>query len=109
LDTAALPNLKELFRDETIGCCAVDLVGEKIVLHSDIYGPVGRERLGVLMEVANMIFTSLKDKGVEKLYTWAETDEQYNFNLHMGFTPTGEEVLFDPPQETPIYEFVRVL
>jgi hypothetical protein len=95
LDSAELPNLKELFRDKDIGCAAVHLVDEKIIVHSELYGKVGKEKMEVVRSVSEAIDEAFRAKGVKKLHTWAGTDEQYRYNLFLGYRPTGEEVTFD--------------
>ena len=95
LATAELPNLKEIFRDEDIGVCALHLVDEKIVIHSELFGRVDKTKLSQAREVSDAIDVALKERGVQTLYTWAGTDEQYRYNLFMGFKPTGKEVTFD--------------
>lgn len=109
LDTQALPNLKELFRDEAIGCAAVHLLGDKLILHSEIFGQRDRRKLEQVQEISAMIDNSFKEKGVEKLYTWAETDEQYRFNLFLGYKPTGEEVVMPEDYPRKVFEFEKVL
>lgn len=96
LDTAALPNLKELFRDETIGIAAVDTSGDKLVIHSEIYGRRDRPKLEKVQEVSLAIDEAFRTRGVERIYTWSDgTDESYRYNLFMGWKPTGEEVTLD--------------
>lgn len=108
LDSAELPNLKELFRDENIGCAAVDLVGEKLVVHSEIYGDRGREKLKMVQQVNEAIDNAFRERGVEKIYTWAQTDEQYRYNIFLGYRPTGYEVTFDG-KPSGYFEFEKVL
>ena len=109
LDSAELPNLKELFRDETIGIAAADLVGEKIVLHSEIYGERDGPKLKLVQRISAMIDEAFRSKGVEKLYTYSDgTDEGYRYNLFLGFKPTGEELTIDGTPSG-YYEFEKVL
>ena len=109
LDTAELPNLKELFRDEAIGIAAVDLVDQKLVIHSEIYGEVDRRKLELVQVVSGKIDEAFKAKGVERIYTWSDgSDESYRYNIFMGWQPTGEEVTFDG-KPTGYQEFVKVL
>ena len=96
LDTAALPNLKELFRDQDVGIAAVDTSGEKLVVHSEIWGRRDRSKLEKVREVALAIDEAFRARGVEQIYTWSDgTDESYRYNLFMGWKPTGEEVTLD--------------
>lgn len=109
LDTQELPNLKEVFRDETIGICVAHLLGEKVVLHSEIYGDRDRRKLEQIQLINSMIDETMKSKGVDTLYTWAETDEQYRYNLFLGYKPTGNEVVMPEGYPNPVYEFEKVL
>ena len=56
-----------------------------------------------------MIDEGFRSRGIDKLYTWAETDEQYRYNLFMGFKPTGEEIVFSYDYPNTVYEFVKEL
>lgn len=107
--SAEIPNLKEIYRDEAVGVAGLHTVLGKLVLHSEIFGRPDRGKLDKVLEIATLIDERLAAKGVTELYTWAETDEQYRWNLFTGFKPTGEEVLFDPPYPRPVYEFKKDL
>jgi hypothetical protein len=108
LDSAEIPTLKELFRDKDIGCAAVDCLGETYVIHSEIYGKVDKEKLKQVMEINLLIDEGFRSRGVEKLTTFAITDEQYRYNMFLGYKPTGKEVeIKDCP--VPVYEFEKVL
>jgi hypothetical protein len=109
LRSAEIPNLKEIYRDEAIGVAGLHIVIGKLVLHSEIFGRPDRLKLDKVLEIATLIDERLAAKGVTELYTWAETDEQYRWNLFTGFKPTGEEVVFDPPYVRPVYEFKKEL
>jgi len=109
LDTAALPNLKELFRDKDVGIAAVDTSGEKLVVHSEIYGRRDRSKLEKVQQVSAAIDDAFRAKGVERIYTWSDgTDESYRYNVFLGWKPTGEEVTFDG-EPTGYMEFEKVL
>lgn len=110
LDSAASPNLKEVFRDKTLGCCAVDLVGEKLVIHSEIFGERTPDKLRRVREASLLVDEAFRMKGVEKLYTWAVTDEQYRFNQFLGYRPNGNEVFIEGYETiAPVYEFEKDL
>lgn len=108
LDTAEVPNLKELFRDENLGVCAVHWCGEKPVIHSEVFGGFDRGKLGLIQEVNVMIDEAFRKRGISKLYTWAETDEQYRYNQFLGYKPNGKEVMI-PGYDTPVFEFEKEL
>ncbi len=55
-----------------------------------------------------MIDEGFRSRGIEKLYTWAETDEQYRYNQFLGYTPNGLEVVL-PGYDKPVYEFEKAL
>lgn len=109
LDTQAIPSLKELFRDEDIGCAAYQLVGEKCVIHSQIFGRVDKSKLEKVQTINIMIDETFKRAGLSELYTWAETDEQYRFNQFLGYKPTGMEVVTTDYKGPTIYEFMKTL
>ena len=108
LDTQEIPNLKELFRDEAIGIAALHLDGEKVVIHSEIYGDRGRRKLALVQEVNVMIDEKLKAKGIEKLTTYATTEEEYRYNVFLGYKPTGNALAEEVGGEI-VYEFEKVL
>jgi len=108
LRTQEIPNLKEIFRDEAIGVCAVHVCDGKYVIHSELFGEPTKERLGQAQLVNTLIDETFKRKGVEKLHTWAITDEQYRYNMFLGYQPTGNEVVIEG-FDTPVYEFEKVL
>jgi hypothetical protein len=109
LDTQELPNLKEIFRDEDIGVAAVHILGDKLVLHSELFGRRDRQKLEQAQLISVMIDEAFKDKGVDKLYTWAETEEQYRYNIFLGYKPTGEEVVMPEDYPRKVFEFVKEL
>lgn len=108
LDTAEIPNLKEIFRDETIGVVACHCIGGKFVIHSQAFTPLDKRGLEVAQELNVQIDEAFRQKGVTKLHTWAETDEQYRYNLFLGYKPTGCEVVIDGYPQT-VYEFEKDL
>lgn len=108
LATAELPNLKEVFYDEDIGVCAVHILGDKFILHSEIFGRRDREKLAQIQEVNAAIDNGFRSRGITEIYTWAETDEQYRYNIFLGFTPTGNEVVL-PGYDKTVYEFKKEL
>lgn len=85
------------------------MVDQKLVLHSELFGVIDRDKLQRALEVATLLDERLAARGVTELFTWAETDEQYRFNLFMGFKPTGAEVVFEQPLPNPVYEFKKDL
>ena len=109
LDTAELPNLKELFRDENVGIAAVDTSGEKLVVHSEIYGRRDRQKLEAVQAASAAIDEAFRSRGVEKIYTFSDgTDEGYRYNIFLGWQPTGEEMTLNG-EPTGYHEFVKVL
>lgn len=108
LDSQASHSLKELFRDENIGVAACDCVGGKFVLHSELFGEATKEKLEVARQISELIDEGFRSRGVAKIYTWAETDEQYRYNLFMGYAPTGEEVTINGVPSG-FYEFEKEL
>ncbi len=105
LSSAALPNLKELFRDEDLGIAAVHILGDKFVIHSELFGEPTKEKLERARAASRMIDESFRQRGV---YTWAMTDEQYRYNIFLGYVPTEKEVTLEGV-DTPVYEFVKEL
>jgi len=108
LATQEIPNLKELFYDEAIGTAAVHSLGEKYVIHSEIFGERSKEKLTTVQQISAMIDEGFRNRGINKLHTWAETEEQYRFNLFLGYKPTGNEVTI-PDYPNPVYEFEKEL
>lgn len=108
LSTVETPNLKEIYRDPSLGVVAVHILGEKHVIHSEIFGDITREKIQKAQLVNTMIDEAFQRKGVDRLYTWAQTDVQYRWNLFLGYKPTGLEVVGDGI-DRPTYEFEKVL
>lgn len=109
LRTGEIPNLKELFRDENLGVCGVHVLDGKLIIHSQLFGEPTKDRLARAREASIAVDEAFRARGVKEIYTWAETDEQYRYNLFLGFKPTEKEVVFDPPRENAVYEFVKEL
>lgn len=111
MNTAALPNLKELYRDETLGVAAVDMVGEKFYIHSELKPEALKTKEGLekIQQIGIMIDEAFRNKGIPKIYTFAETEEQYRFNIFLGWTPTGGELEHPNMNTQHFYEFEKVL
>lgn len=92
-----------------MGIAVVDTSGEKLVIHSEIWGERDRRKLETVQEVSAMIDRAFKEKGVEKIYTFSDgTDESYRYNIFLGWQPTGEEMTIEG-KPTGYHEFVKVL
>jgi hypothetical protein len=109
------PNLKLLCEDEDF-VCFVNLIDDvntdesKLVIHVHYNLPLDKRLIQKTVDVMALIDNMLKDKGVDKLYTWAETEEQESFNQFLGFTGTGREVDIEGHYtDHPIFEYVKEL
>lgn len=60
------------------------------------------------MQINLMIDEAFRKKGIEKIYTFAITDEQYRYNQYLGYKPTGKEAII-PNFDGHAYEFEKDL
>lgn len=111
MNTAESLNLKELYRDEDLGLAVLHMVGEKFVIHSELKPKALQTKEGLqrVQEISTMIDEAFKKRGVDKIYTFAETDEQYRFNHFLGWEPTGKEMELSTGDTRHFYEFQKVL
>lgn len=109
------PNLKKICEDEDF-VSFVNLITDhetdedKAVIHVHYKTDIDQRIINKSLEVMALIDESMKERGLDKLYTWAETDEQERFNRYLGFSPTGREVYIQGYYiDHPIYEYVKEL
>ena len=88
---SGIPNLNLLFEDE-IGIAVCHNWNGKNIIHSEFYGEPSTDQMRAAKDISAMIDAGFKQKGVETIYTWAETDKQKRYNKFLGFKPTGESV-----------------
>lgn len=88
---AGIPNLNLLVETET-GIAACHLWDDKYVIHSELYKEPTPSTLKEARLISDAIDAGFKAKGIETLYTWAETSEQDRYNKFLGYTPTGRTV-----------------
>lgn len=81
-----------LYEDKT-GIVACHVWDGKCVIHSELYNKEPTmDDLKVAKEISDGIDQAFKEKGITKLYTWAETPIQDRYNKFLGYKATGKLV-----------------
>lgn len=86
-----IPNLKLLYEDEDmIGI--VHILGTKYVIHSEYKKPITGALIKKAASISKLVDKTFKDKGVNFLYTWAQTPDEEKYNKFLGYEDTGNRV-----------------
>ena len=69
----------------------------KHILHSDLKVEPTLSVIKHAQEVSQLIDLAYAERGVDKLYTWGNSEEHDNYNRLLGFVPTGMQYDFGEP------------
>lgn len=109
---AEIPNLNILYEGPE-GVAVCHLWDGKYVIHSELYSAnPSKEDVKRAMEVSREIDKAFKEKGIDRLYTWAENETQAKYNQFLGYKKTGNTVnnsFVDKDYPTPVFEYVKEL
>jgi hypothetical protein len=95
-----IPNLNVVYEDETGAVLIHDIEGkgELLVVHAEVLPTTNREILGHYLEVMDMLFEQLKERGITEVEAWINSDEEMRYAQFFGFDEfLGELMVHDQP------------
>ena len=90
------PNLNKVYEDD-VAVVADHFYDGKHVLHSDFKVEPTLSVLKHCQEVSHLIDLAYAERGIDRLYTWGNSEEHDRYNRLLGFVPTGMQYDFGEP------------
>lgn len=82
-----IPNLNEIYKDDTGAVYIHDIGGEGklLVVHVDVLPKLNRKIITHYLEVIDNVFKQLKERGIPEVEAWVNTDEEMHYAMFFGF------------------------
>lgn len=106
------PSLKVIYKDAdfTIYIHDVKEDGSLLVMHAEVPPEITKSQQQKLRTIVEETFQILREKGIEEIEAWIETEEQAEFAIFYGFTEDIGELIIDGQHcFPPVYRFRKTL
>lgn len=97
-----------MYEDED-GIVICHTFDNKFIIHSELKKDITNSLLKKAKQVSEEVDIAFKTKGVDTLYTWAETEAQDRYNIFLGYEPTGANVTMPDNYPNIVREYKKVL